>query len=193
MPRALAPLAALLLLSGCPEEIGLQCPPQASSLGQFTLNFAGQRSGEECVATSADGGDAGIGPLTLDDAGQGAATLCFASASDGGGQLTLVTQGKTARTSPLADGGTFAFQGSTEVTNGTNCICPVGIAETFTGKLVGASPDAGLTPQDDGGLPPVLSLNGTLTDTLTAGTAGDPTCICKTPCTVTYLVTGTRF
>jgi hypothetical protein len=191
MLRTLAPLAALLLLTGCPEEVGLQCPAQANLVGQFTLNFAGDHPAGECVVSSADGGDAG--PLALTDAGQSAATICFGVLGDGGGQLTLVQPGKTARTSELFDGGGFSFAGSTDPTNGTGCICPVGIAETFTGNLLGAIPDAGFAVQDDGGLPAVTGVKGTLTDKLTAGTAGDPTCLCATPCTVTYDISGSRF
>jgi hypothetical protein len=190
--RWLLPLAALLFLTGCPEEVGLGCPPGAGSVGQFALNFAGQHPAGECVAVSVDGGDAGIGPLALDDGGQQSANLCFGPAGDGGSQLSLVIPTKGVRVSRLSDAGEFSFDGSTPLTNGTACICPVGIAETLAGRLVGLTPDAGFAPQSDGGLPPVISVQATLKDTLTAGTPGDPTCICTTPCTVTYTVNGTR-
>jgi hypothetical protein len=192
MMRKLSPLAALLLLVGCPEEVGLSCPPGATSVGQFALTFAGQHPAGECVAVSADGGDAGVGPLALDAGVVSSATICFGPAGDGGTQLSLIVPGKGVRFSPLFDGGSFDFDGSTPPTNGTACICPVGITEDFAGTITGLTPDGGFAVQDDGGLPVAESLTATVKDTLVAGTAGDPTCVCATPCTVTYGITGTR-
>jgi hypothetical protein len=201
--KPIAPLAALLFLAGCPEEIGQQCPPQTASVGQFTLAFAGQHDAGECIAVAVDGGDAGVGPLAFDDGGLSSATLCVGAAGDGGQQLSLIVAGKQGvRTSPLLDGGGFNFTGATNAgTNGTACICGVDISETFAGNLVSALPDdAGFAPPDDagfalqpdGGLPPTAGLTATIKDTLTAVDAGDPTCICQMPCTVTYNVAGAR-
>jgi hypothetical protein len=194
MLRKLSPVGALLvlLLAGCPEEVGLSCPPGATSVGQFVLNFAGQHPAGECVAVSVDGGDAGIGPLALEDGGEQSANVCFGLASDGGPQVSLVIPSKGVRFSSLGDGGSFDFTGNTAPTPGTGCICPVGISEDFAGNLVGLTADAGFALQSDGGLPVVAGLNATVKDTLTMGTAGDLTCICSLPCTVTYAITGTR-
>jgi hypothetical protein len=195
MLRKLAPLAALVFLAGCPEEIGVQCPPGTSSVGQFTLGFAGQHPAGECVAVSVDGGDAGIGPLALQDGGVQSGNVCFGPPDDAGQQLTLVIPGKSPRPGFLLDGGRFDFTADNKdagPTNTTACVCPVSVVESFTGTLVGLTPDGSFAAPDDGGLPVAASLNGTLKDTLTAGTAADPTCICAMPCTVTYTITGTR-
>ena len=194
MPRKLAAVPALALailaVAGCPSEQNVNCPPGTSSIGQFTLTFAGQHDAGECVATSLDGGDGGfLGPLALADGGQSAGNICFRETNDGG-QVTLILAGKNDRSSPLQDGG-FVFQGGTaSATNGTACLCPVNITEVFSGVLVPPDPDAGFTRLADGGIPFPVALNGTLEDTLTAADAGDPTCACAMPCTVTYGVAG---
>jgi hypothetical protein len=193
MLRKLSPLGAflVLLLAGCPEEIGLSCPPGSTSVGQFVLNFAGQHPAGECVAISVDGGDAGIGPLALADGGEQSANVCFGLGDGGGPQISLVIPSKGVRLSPLGDGGSFDFgNNNTAPTPGTGCICPVAISEDFAGNLVGLTPDAGFALQSDGGLPVVAGLNATVKDTLTA--AADAGCICNLPCTVTYAITGTR-
>jgi hypothetical protein len=186
--KCLLPLAAVALIAGCPVETGFQCPPNTQPVGQFNLSFIGADAGNSCVAMSLDGGDAGIGPLTLADAGQSAGTFCFGAPSS----LSLVISGKGSRTGNYLGGGNFLFDADTPATNGTACVCAVTIGETFSGRLLGIDQDAGLALQVDGGLPPVVGISGTLTDTLTQADAGkDPNCICTSPCTISYSVTGT--
>jgi hypothetical protein len=191
--KCLLPLAAVALIAGCPTEIGLQCPPNTQAIGQFTLNFTGNDAGNACVAVSVDGGDAGIGPLTLADAGQSAGTICFGAPDKDGNQLSLVISGKGSRPGSFLAGGGFAFASDAGPTAGTACVCPVSIVETFSGHFVSVAnaADGGFALLPDGGIPPVVGLTGALTDTLTAGSAADPTCICKSPCTVSYNVVGT--
>jgi hypothetical protein len=189
--KCLLPLAAVALVAGCPTEIGGQCPPNTQPIGQFTLNFAAADAGNACVAVSQDGGDAGIGPLTLLDAGQSAGNFCFGAADKDGKQLSLVISGKGSRGGYLLPGGGFIFDAGTGATSGTGCVCQVTIEEDFAGTFVGLSnTDGGVVLLPDGGFPPVVGITGSLTDTLT-GTAGDGTCICKSPCTVSYSVVGT--
>jgi hypothetical protein len=188
--KCLVPLAAVALIAGCPVEVGFQCPANTQPVGQFTLNFAAADAGNACVAVSQDGGDAGIGPLTLTDAGQNAGTFCFGAPNSAGQQLQLVISGKGSRPGFLLDGGGFFFDGGTPATTGTACVCPVTIGESFSGQFIGVDADAGFALQPDGGLPLAVGLTGTLTDTL-VGTPGDTSCICTTPCTISYSVTGT--
>jgi hypothetical protein len=196
MHRRYAPLAApllLLVLAACPEENSISCPANTSSVGQLTLDFAGQHPAGECVAVSLDGGDGGfLGPLAIDSGVTTSANLCYGQVS-GQGQLTLVLPGKSSRTAPLLDGGGFLFVGSTNSTNGTACLCPVNITETFSGNLVPPDPDAGFRTLSDGGIPFPVGLTGTLQDTLHASDAGDPTCACAMPCNVTYGIQGSTF
>jgi hypothetical protein len=189
MRASRAAMAALGLLAACSEQASLNCPSGTASVGQFTLSFAGQHSSGECIATSADGGDAGIGPVTLDDGGQSGSNLCFGAGPDGGPELTLILQ-TTTRTAPLVDGG-FLFSGADDGgTNGTGCVCGVAIVETFAGSLAGSAADGGIDLPADGGPPLVTGLSGTLMDVLTPVDAGDPTCTCTMPCTVTYGISG---
>jgi hypothetical protein len=189
MRAPFAATAALALLAGCSEQASLNCPSGTASVGQLTLSFAGQHPTGECIATSADGGDAGVGPITLDDGGQSGSNLCFGTAPDGGPQLTLILQ-TTTRIAPIVDGG-FFFSGADDGgTNGTACVCGVAIVETFAGSLAGTAADGGIDLPLDGGPPLVTGLSGTLMDTLTPVDAGDPTCTCTMPCTVTYGIEG---
>lgn len=194
MPRTLAAVAVLALslfaFAGCPSEQSVNCPSGTSSIGEFTLTFAGEHPRGECVATSLDGGDGGfLGPLALADGGESAGNICFRNTNDGG-VVTLVLSGKNDRSSLLVDGG-FVFQGGTaSATNGTACLCPVNIVEVFSGVLVPPDADAGFGRLPDGGIPVPIALHGTLEDTLSAADAGDPTCACAMPCTVTYGVAG---
>jgi hypothetical protein len=184
-----APLL-FLLCAACPAEQNANCPSGTDSIGQFTLSFAAEHPKSECVATSLDGGDGGfLGPLALADGGQTSANVCFRETNDGG-VVTLVLSGKNDRTSVLQDGG-FVFQGGTaSATNGTACLCPVNIAEVFSGVLIPPDADAGFRRLADGGIPFPVGISGTLEDTLSAADAGDPTCACAMPCTVTYGVAG---
>jgi hypothetical protein len=188
--KCLVPLAAVALIAGCPVEVGFQCPANTQPVGQFTLTFAAADAGNACVAVSHDGGDAGIGPLTQTDAGPSAGTFCFGAPDSHGQQLQLVISGKGSRAGFYLDGGSFLFDAGTPATNGTACVCPVTIGESFSGRFIGIDADAGFPFLPDGGLPPAIGVTGTLTDTLT-GNASDTSCICATPCTIRYNVVGT--
>ena len=185
--RILLPL--LLLLAACPDQIGLQCPPNTSIVGQYGFAFsAAHDAGNECIAQPPDA--AAPQKLTLDDAGVKPATICVGTAADGGPQLQLLVPGKGgARKSDLLDDGGFHFVSDQVVAQGTACVCDVNDAETLDGYLLTSGPFA---LQPDGGLPAVTSVAATLQDRLSAAGSGTG-CICELPCTVTYSIQGTPF
>lgn len=185
--RKIIPFSAILLLAGCPEETGQQCPANSVAIGQYAINFAGQHPTGECAATQADGGPPAT-PLAKEDGGTQFGALCYAS-NDGGQVVYLVIPNKGVRDSNLIDGG-FRFVGSTEPVPGTACGCFVAINETFVGTLT-TNPPGLPFQQDDGGIPPIAGLNGVLVDQLTPG-PGATGCLCTMPCPVTYTITGTR-
>lgn len=184
MRSLLLPLA--LLLAGCPEQIGQQCPPETSAVGQYTLSFSPQHDGGEC--TLPDGGS-----LTADHPSQ-AATLCArARGGDGGPRLDLIVSGQGGvRESDLLPDGGFHFASDPIVAQGTACNCDATDTETLDGFLLTGVPDAGFALQPDGGLPPIVGLTATLTDHLTT-TSPSASCLCTFPCTITYAISGTRF
>src|SRR5262249_44124496 len=121
-------LAAAALLTGCPEQVGDQCPKGTTSLGQFNLAFTGEHPAGECKAPQLDGA---VGPLVLENGGTRSATFCYGTASDGGGQIQLFVPQSSTRTSPLLDGGGFIYPASSSNVVGTACdatdggTCPV--------------------------------------------------------------------
>jgi hypothetical protein len=175
--------------------VGKQCPPKTEAIGQFALSFEGQHDAGECVQTFAD---AGPSKFTADDGGLHPSTLCFGTASDGGPQLWLAVPGNSPRSSDLLPGGGFHFFGSAPGTSGICGSCLIAVDESFDGVLL-TSGDGGLALQDDGGLPPITGLSGTLTDSLT--NQGGGACVtntdagtgCNTPCLDAYNVKGTPF
>lgn len=185
--KALLPLAALLLLTGCPESIGQQCPPRTAAVGQFELALTGiHDAGTECLQKLADGGGQ---KFTLDDGGSNAGALCYAN--DGQSQqLYFVAPGKGARPSSLLPDGGFHFVGHTEPTTGICNGCAVTIDETFDGFMQSGAAGAPFVLQADGGLPPVKSLSGTVVDLLSSDAGG---CQCNVPCTISYSVNGAPF
>jgi hypothetical protein len=179
------PSLLLLLLAACPEQSGLQCPPNTSIVGQYSLTFTANHDAGECVADA--GADAGPIKLTLDVVGTKPSTLCVATAADGGPQLQLLIPGKggARKSDLLADGG-FHFVSDTVVAQNTACICDVNDSETFDGYLLTGAPFA-LRP--DGGLPAVTGIAATLTDNIAvAGSSAG--CLCTLPCTVSYSISG---
>lgn len=182
-----------LLLAGCPESVGQQCPPFAAALGHYSLAFKGQHPANECkLTTTVDGGaaDASVTTLlTADDGGVTLATLCAGAGTDGGPLLYLVAGGKDLFSGRLdADGG-FSILNTTGAAGGTACLCQVARDEAFVGTLTAAG-DGGVTRLSDGGLPSITGLAATLVDHLTTpDTSG---CACNLPCDVRYVITGTR-
>lgn len=185
-----APLLGLVL-AGCPTEVGVQCPPNTVSVGQFTLNFTGMAIDAGCSATPADGGPTAF--LTQPDAGQLGATFCLGNGgSDGGPSLTFLASGKGPRTSDLLADAGFHFTGHTDPVSGTACVCSVAIDESFNGNLL-TTPPGPVSLQPDGGLPVITGVSGVTQDTVSAP-AGSTGCLCGLPsCTLTYGITGTRF
>ena len=178
-----------LLLAGCPEQVGQQCPAHFIAVGQYTLDFTGAHSAGECAAKQPDGG---LALLVQDNGGTRGATICLGSgSSDGGSQLQLIVAGKGQRPSDLLADGGFRFIGHSEPVPGTPCGCPVAIDETIDGFLK-TTPDGPIALQSDGGLPRITGLAGSITDTLSAD-AGTPGCLCALPCPITYSISGTRF
>lgn len=185
MRNLLLPLA--FLLAACPEQVGRQCPPNTSLVGQYTLALVPQRVPGECTL-STDGGH-----LTVGNGGTQAWTLCLATAGDGGPQLDLLVPGQSGvRTSELEEDGGFHFGTDAGTTSQTACVCDVNVFETIDGFLLGGASDAGFSFQPDGGVPLVPGLSATLTDHLT-GTASPQPCLCTFPCTANYIISGTRF
>jgi len=185
-------LLPLLLTAACVEQSGLQCPPNTSIVGQYTLAFTAEHDAGECVWTPVNPPDAGPRKFALDDAGASGSTLCVGTASDGGPQLQLLIPGKGgARKSDLSlDGGfQFATDPDPVLAQGTTCICDIFDSETFEGYLQTTDPFA-LRP--DGGLPPIIGLTARLTDRLSAA-PGTTQCRCNLPCSFSYSIRGTTF
>jgi hypothetical protein len=177
-------LPLLLLLAACPEQAGLQCPPNTSIVGQYALAFTANHDAGECVAQT----DAGTIPLALDDAGVKASTLCVGSAADGGTQLQLFVPTKgVLKSDLLADGG-FHFPSNAGVTPDTACICDVDVSETLDGYLLTTGP---FSLRPDGGLPPITGLTATLALHLSA--AASDCSVCNLPCTASYAIAGSPF
>jgi hypothetical protein len=179
-----------LLLAGCPEQVGQQCPANTVAVGQYSINFAGQNdAGDACAVAQADGGPP-LTPVAIEgDAGTSFGALCYGTA-DGGQQIYLVIPNKGVRQSALVDGG-FSFVGQTPPAPGLTCDCAIGlIVETFSGSLITTPPDQPFT-QPDGGIPLVGGIVGSLVDTISAP-QGNTGCLCAVPCTVNYAITGTR-
>jgi hypothetical protein len=190
-------LLPLLLTAACVEQSGLQCPPNTSIVGQYTLAFTAQHDAGECVWYPVDpvdpSRDAGSRNFALDDAGASGSTLCVGTASDGGPQLQLLTPGKGgARKSDLSPDGGFHFATDPDpvLAQGTTCKCDVLDSETFDGYL---QTSAGFALRPDGGLPPISGLTATLTDRLSAAPGGTTQCRCNLPCSFSYSIRGTTF
>lgn len=186
---------SLLLLAGCPDTVGQQCPPKTAAVAQLALSFTGQASSSECVQTLSDGG---VSLFTADGGFMLPSTIwCFGPGSDGGPQLYLAVPGKSLRSSDLLPDGGFHFADQIAPTSGICGSCLISIAETFDGTLLAGAADAGFTLKTDGGLPAIAGLSGLITDQL--ATTGGGACVtgpdagCNTPCAVTYSVTGTPF
>jgi hypothetical protein len=179
-------LPFLLLLAACPEQSGLQCPPNTSIVGQYSLAFTANHDAGECLWRD-DGGTQR--PLTLDDAGVRGTTLCVGSAADGGPELQLLVPGKggARKSDLLADGG-FVFVSDPVVAQGTACVCDVNVSETLAARLLGGDP---FTLRPDGGLPPISGLTATLADRVTNDAGA--VCKCDLPCTITYSIAGSPF
>lgn len=190
MTKSALLLASALLLSGCPETLGQQCPSSSAPIGQYTLTFANSAPANECRVTRlADGGAPPPDASIAQSAPSQTATLCVGPA-DGGLALTLAVPGKASRTSDLADGGGFSFGGHTDPSGDTTlCGCPLGVDETFSGVLL-VPADAGFELLADGGVPLVTGLAGTLTDAISTTTGS--ACNCNVPCSLQYSVNGTR-
>lgn len=187
-------LLLALFLAGCPDQFGQQCDSNTVPIGQFNLARQGIHGAGECIGPQTDGGR---GPITPDDGGTIAAIFCYSTAPDGGPQVQLIVPpAKTRRSSALLVDGGFTFPGSSAPVGGTACdpgdggACPIGIDEVFSGHFQTGG-DAGFAVQPDGGIPIVTSLTGVLLDNLTSPNAA--ACACALPCTVSYVVTGTRF
>jgi hypothetical protein len=176
-------LLSLLLLAACPEETGLQCPPNTSIVGQYSLAFTAVHDAGECQA---DAGDGSVTDLTLNNVAAKSSTLCVGIGPDGGPQPQLLVPDKGgARLLVLGEDGGFQFSNDAGIAAGTACICDVAVVETFNGFLQTSGPFA-LRP--DGGLPPITGLAATLADRITSDAGSS--CICAFPCTVTYSVAG---
>jgi len=175
-------LPLLLLLAACPQESGLECPPNTSLVGQYSLAFQALHDAGECIAVT----DAGSTPLAQDDAGVKGSTLCVGTGPDGGPSPQLLVAGKGgARVLRLEEDGGFHLDSDAGDT--FNCVCRSNVRETFEGFLLTSGPFA-LRP--DGGLPAITGLTATLTDQFSAL---EPGCVCAMPCTATFAITGTPF
>ena len=186
--RILLPLLALLL-AACPEQIGQQCPPRTTAIGQYDLAFTGEHDAGECAALPGDGGTTRT-LLTRDAGPQQSAAICFGTV-DGGPGIYLVVPTKGTRTSELSADGGFRFTAHGDPVQGTECGCLIGADETFEGWLLASPAGTAFALRPDGGLPDISGLTASVTDTLFAP-AGVSGCLCDVPCTVTYTVTGTR-
>ena len=188
--RSLA-FALLALCAACPDQIGQQCPPSSTPVGNFNLTLKLQHPAGECVVNQIDGGPADAS-LAQDNIPARTATLCEGSAGDGGLTLYLAIPTHGAPPSPLLDGGGFLFRPpQSQAVPGTACSCPVALEETTAGVLTGPFDGGVFALQPDGGLPFITGMSGTVTDHVT--TPGGQPCFCNLPCDVRYALTGTRF
>jgi hypothetical protein len=185
--RALPLAACAVVLAGCPEQLGQQCPPQTIPVGQFTLTFVGQHPEGECTALQSDGGPPAT-PLTADAGGVHGATFCYGNNAQGG-PLWLALPGKTPRPSPLLPDGGFHFVGHSDPVPSPACACNVGFDETFDGFLTPETQPFAIEP--DGGFPAVTAVTGTLVDNLSTDAGSG--CLCNLPCPMTFTVSGPRF
>src|SRR6185295_10359570 len=102
-------ISLLLLLAACPEQTGLECPPNTGTIGQYALYLAGNHDAGECIASPPPTSDAGPLVLTFDDGGTRSAIFCLGT-SDGGPELQMLLTGRGGvRKSPLLDDGGFRF------------------------------------------------------------------------------------
>jgi hypothetical protein len=188
MPTKLLAIAtAALLLAGCPETLGPQCPSNTTPIGLYALNLSVQHDAGECVVTQIDGGPADAS-LAADDAGQRGVTFC-ATSTGGGYDLTMVVSGQSLqKTAHLEGDGSFQFFTDAGPTPFTECNCSPTLSEAFAGQLL-LPADAGFAILPDGGLPLVVGVAGSIHDRLSDGT---PACTCNIPCDVWYSVAGTR-
>jgi hypothetical protein len=183
-------LLPLLLTAACVEQSGLQCPPNTSIVGQYTMAFTAEHDAGECEWTPVTPADAGPRKFAVDDKAPSGSTLCVGTALDGGPQLQLLIPGKGgARKSDLSPDGGFNFATDPVLSQGTTCICDVLDSETFDGYLQTSDPFA-LRP--DGGLPPITGLTARLADRLSAA-PGATDCRCNLPCSFSYSIRGTTF
>jgi hypothetical protein len=184
-------LTAAAILTGCPEQVGEQCPSGATSLGQFNLFFNGQHPSGECKVQQADGG---ANPLVQDDGGYRSGTFCYSTIGDGGALIQFVVPQSGTRSSALLDGGGFLYPatsaGQPGLCDADGGSCSFVINEVFAGYLL-TGPDAGFAVQSDGGLPIVTAVSGVLIDNLTS--ANTTNCVCNIPCSATWNISGTRF
>lgn len=189
--KALLCVAALALCTGCPDQVGQQCPGSSAPVGNFNLVLTLQHPPGECIVNQIDGGPADAS-LAQDNPPARTATLCEGSLADGGLALYLSAPSHGAPQSPLLDGGAFLFHPpQTDAVSGTACSCPVALEEVTSGVLTGPFDGGVFALQADGGLPYITGLSGTITDRVT--TPGGAQCFCNLPCQVQWTLTGTRF
>jgi len=178
-------LPSLILMAACTEGTGLQCPPNTTVVGQYSLAYTAVHDAGECQA---DAGDGGVTNLTLSNLAPKASMLCVGTGSDGGPQPQLLVQGKSgANLLALREDGGFHLSNTPLDAQQTACVCQISIVESLDGFLQTSGPFA-LRP--DGGLPPITGITATLSDQITSQAAG---CLCTFPCTVTYTIAGTPF
>lgn len=185
----LAFLALCGLASGCPDTASQLCPTGSKAVGSYTLSLAFQPgNADECrVTSSPDGGalDASLGT----NPSPRSSALCIAP--DGGGAVLYLAveqpAGPTVSGSPLGDGGTFSFTNTATVTTSA-CGCSLSVTETIAGQLHPPGGDGGVAYDPDAGLGPVAGFSGTTVDKL----AGGADCHCPMPCSLDYVLTGTR-
>ncbi len=184
-------LVLVALCTGCPDQLGQQCPANAAAVGNFNVTLSLQHSPTECIVNQIDGGPADAS-LAQDNVPARTATLCAGPNPDGGGPLLyFAVPSHGAPSSDLLDGGTFLFHPpATEAALGTACGCAVSLEEMTAGVFTGYFDGGVFALEPDGGLPYITGLTGTVSDRVTAG--GSP-CFCKLPCDVQYKLTGKRF
>jgi hypothetical protein len=157
-----------LIATACTE--GSTCPGGSVSLGTFTLSYTQTDGGDTCAVTQLpDGGATNTALFNTPSP-----TILSVCGPDGGGPGNYTLQLPGTGNISLDDGGTFDHTASGTI-GSSPCNCTLGIAETFSGKVVII---------DGGG---AQAFAGHIDENVSAQSG---TCLCNTPCGVHYSVSG---
>lgn len=111
-------------------------------------------------------------------------SIGFCAPDDGGPQLYVELAGASGQVVSL-DAGFFSTVSSATGVSGSNCLCALDVAETFSGRLETADGGA-FGPDGGGGFTQVTGFSGNLDEGLSSSQSG---CACNLPCGIHYALT----